>query len=112
VIRANEQLVLHTEVFLSINAICLNNMAKRVNETDEVGEQVHQNKQTSRFVKQAVGVATAVSAEIAVMTVTGYYLGRFLDNKFAAAPWFTLLCVILGLAVGFVVVIKTLKRFL
>ena len=71
-----------------------------------------QNKQTGSYAKKAVGMAAAVGTEIAVMTVTGYYAGRFLDVKFDTAPWLMLLCVILGLAVGFFVVLKTLKRFM
>ncbi|MCL2766306.1 MAG: AtpZ/AtpI family protein [Peptococcaceae bacterium] len=70
------------------------------------------DKRTGSFAKRAVGVAAAISMEIAVMTLSGYYGGRYLDNRFDTAPWLVLLCVILGLAVGFFVVIKTLKRFL
>ena len=72
----------------------------------------HPDKKAGSFAKRAVGLAAAISTEIAVMTVSGYYGGRFLDQTFATAPWLTLLFVILGLAVGFVIVIKTLKRFL
>ena len=75
-------------------------------------EEEHNKKQAGSFARQAVGLATAVSTEIAVFTLSGFYGGRFLDNRFDTAPWLMLLCVILGLAGGFVVVIKTLKRFL
>jgi len=71
-----------------------------------------QNKQAGSFAKRAVGLATAISTELAAMTVSGYYIGRFLDDKLATAPWLMLLCVIIGLAAGFFVVIKTLKWFL
>ena len=71
-----------------------------------------EDKQAGSFAKRAVGLATAISTELAVMTVSGYYIGRFLDDKFATSPWLMLLCVMLGLATGFVIVIKTLKRFL
>ena len=70
------------------------------------------NKQAGSFAKRAVGLATAVGTEIAVMTVTGYYCGRFLDDRLATAPWLMLICVILGLAIGFFIVLKTLKRFI
>jgi len=87
-------------------------MDNKANKNSESDSDLQSGNKTGSFAKRALGLATAVSFEIAVMTLSGYYLGRFLDEKFATAPWLMLVCVLVGLAVGFFVVIKTVKRFL
>ncbi|MDD3653242.1 MAG: AtpZ/AtpI family protein [Desulfotomaculaceae bacterium] len=61
---------------------------------------------------QTLGMASAISAEIAIMTVAGYYCGQFLDRKFDTGPWLMLAGVLIGLVMGFIAIFKTLQRFL
>lgn len=70
------------------------------------------NNQNQGPAFQAVGMASAVSAEIAIMTVAGYYCGQFLDRKFDTGPWLMLAGVVVGLVVGFIAIYKTVQRFL
>lgn len=83
-----------------------------VNKADKDKTEEQQKKQSRDLAAQAVGLATAISAELAGTTVSGYYFGHFLDGKCGTAPWLMLAGVLLGLAVGFAVVLKTLQRFL
>ncbi|MDD4169250.1 MAG: AtpZ/AtpI family protein [Desulfotomaculaceae bacterium] len=93
---------------MSLLPVCLDKMTVK-KDKDEVPEQ--KKKQDREFAVQAVGMATTISVEIAVTTVAGYFCGHFLDGKFDTGPWLMLVGVLLGLAVGFMFVYKTLQVF-
>jgi len=60
---------------------------------------------------QALGMTTVIGTELAVMVVSGYYCGQFLDRQFATGPWLMLAGVIAGIAVGIAGIYKTLQGF-
>jgi len=69
------------------------------------------NKRNRGPALQAVGLASAISTEIAVTVLAGYYCGQFLDRHFATGPWFMLAGVVAGIAIGIAGIYKTLQRF-
>jgi ATP synthase protein I len=42
--------------------------------------------------------------------LAGYLLGSWIDRRFGAAPWGTLVCVLLGAAGGFIEMVRMLRE--
>ncbi len=71
-----------------------------------------ETKEPGRFgAFQALALTTTIGMELAITVVLGYYGGKYLDAKFATGPWFLLIGVLVGLAVGVAGVLKTLQGF-
>ncbi len=49
---------------------------------------------------KAIAISSAISLELAICVVGGYFLGRFLDGRFATAPWLTVLSLVVGFIIG------------
>ena len=60
---------------------------------------------------EALAVTTTIGVELAVMSVAGFYAGRWLDQRLHTDPWLTAAGVLLGVAAGIWGVVQTLKRF-
>ena len=60
---------------------------------------------------QALALTTTISMEIAITVTLGFWLGRFLDDRFGTEPWIMVAGVLLGMGLGIVGIIQTLERF-
>jgi len=58
---------------------------------------------------QALAVTTTIGTELGITTTLGFYIGRYLDNKFATAPLFLIICLLFGLGIGIMAIIHTLN---
>lgn len=58
---------------------------------------------------QALSVTTVIGVEMAITVTAGFYIGRYIDSKLETAPLFLIICLLLGLAVGIIAVVKTLQ---
>jgi len=63
-------------------------------------------------VMHVISVTSIIGFELAVMTVIGFYLGKQVDERFNTSPLFLIIFLLLGLTVGIISVIKTIKRLL
>jgi ATP synthase protein I len=50
---------------------------------------------------RGVGIAAALSFQLIVATLLGFFLGHWLDGVFHSGPWLTVSGVILGIGAGF-----------
>ena len=60
---------------------------------------------------QALALTTTISMEIAITVTLGFWLGRFLDDRFGTEPWIMVAGVLLGMGLGILGIIQTLERF-
>lgn len=51
-----------------------------------------------------------VGTGLVACLVTGYFLGKYLDEKLGTSPWLVVAGVILGTAAGFVGLFRTVSR--
>jgi len=49
---------------------------------------------------RAIAISSAVSMELGIFTVGGFYLGRFLDRIYNTAPLLTAASLVLGIMAG------------
>ncbi len=56
--------------------------------------------------------AASIGIEMGVSVVIGYLLGSWLDGKADSKPWFTMGCLLLGIAAGFFSLYKHARRTL
>ncbi|MDN5292878.1 MAG: synthase protein [Eubacteriales bacterium] len=47
---------------------------------------------------KALGIILSLGTSMGVAVATGYIIGRYLDRKLQAEPWFTVIMVLLGVA--------------
>jgi ATP synthase protein I len=59
----------------------------------------------------AFGLVSAIGADMAICTVGGTYLGKWLDSLWGTSPWMLLLGVIVGLAAGVYGIVRLLAAF-
>jgi ATP synthase protein I len=57
----------------------------------------------------AFGLVSAIGADMAICTVGGTYLGKWLDSLWGTSPWMLLVGVIVGLVAGVYGIIKLLE---
>jgi len=55
---------------------------------------------------RAAGMVSAIGILLVVSTAIGYFFGSWLDRKLGTDPWFMLVFTILGIAAGFIEMIK------
>ncbi len=79
----------------------INNQSKRTNK----------NGSSRHPVVQAIAVTTTIGTELAIATVLGFYIGRFIDNKLDTEPIFLVIFILLGLGVGIFGIVNTLNAF-
>lgn len=58
---------------------------------------------------QALAVTTTIGTELGITTTLGFFIGRYLDNKFATAPLFLVICLLFGMGIGIMAIIHTLN---
>ena len=51
---------------------------------------------------RALGMAGSCGFLMAISVLLGYYVGHLLDRHFGTDPWLMLLCLLLGVVLGFV----------
>lgn len=61
---------------------------------------------------KAISLVSVIGMDLAVGTLIGVWLGRKLDNYFGSAPWGTVGGVFLGMALGVLISIPIIKKFL
>jgi ATP synthase protein I len=68
-------------------------------------------KQTDSSLKGLMFVGL-IGIDLAITTIGGFWLGRWLDRSFNTAPLFLIIGVLLGLAVGIFSLIPMVKSFI
>jgi ATP synthase protein I len=58
-----------------------------------------------------MGLVGTLGLEVVAFTVIGVWLGRALDERLGTAPLWLAVCVLTGLAVGFISAVYTVKVF-
>jgi F0F1-type ATP synthase assembly protein I len=58
-----------------------------------------------------MGRAAAVATELAASSAAGAWIGRWADDRWGFDPYLTLLGVALGLTIGVIAVVQTMKRW-
>lgn len=71
----------------------------------------HVNKKTDDPLRM-MGLIGTLGIEIAAFTVGGVFLGKYLDALYNTKPLWIAICVLVGLAVGIVSALYTLKTFI
>ncbi|WP_134702508.1 AtpZ/AtpI family protein [Ammoniphilus sp. YIM 78166] len=61
---------------------------------------------------KAVSLVSLIGTNLVICTLLGVWLGRRLDEQWGTAPWMLVMGVLLGMAVGVLVTIPVMKRFL
>lgn len=61
---------------------------------------------------KAVSLVSLIGTNLVICTLLGVWLGRRLDELWGTAPWMLVTGVLLGMAVGVLVTIPVMKRFL
>lgn len=61
---------------------------------------------------RAIAISSAVSMELAIFVVGGFYLGRFLDRIYGTEPVLTAASLVLGIATGAWSTYKLLIKFM
>lgn len=54
--------------------------------------------------------ASSIGIQLVAATFAGLAIGYFLDRIFGTSPWFTIIFLILGIAAGFMELIKVAKQ--
>lgn len=67
------------------------------------------NNSSKRGALQALAVTTTIGTELAVSTTLGFYAGRYIDSKLDTAPIFLIICLLFGLGLGMMAIVKTLE---
>jgi ATP synthase protein I len=58
-----------------------------------------------------LGVASTVGINFVTSTFVGFAIGHWvLDRIFDTRPWFTIICMLLGIAAGFIYLFKIARR--
>lgn len=55
------------------------------------------------------GTALGAGSELAVSSLAGFFLGRWLDGKFGTSPWLLLAGILLGISVGLYQLIRATR---
>jgi len=61
--------------------------------------------------QKAVTMGSSISTSVAGLVGGGYLLGRYLDARWGTQPWLTLSLMLVGLALGAIYLVVTLKEF-
>jgi F0F1-type ATP synthase assembly protein I len=57
-----------------------------------------------------IGLLTSIPFILALAPIVGYFLGKFLDQKFRTQPWLSLILLILGFVAGVRETIDIVKK--
>jgi ATP synthase protein I len=77
----------------------------------DLRESVHVKKNTEDPWKM-MGLVGTLGFEIVAFIFAGVWLGRFLDKNFGTEPLWLAVCILVGLALGIVSALFTLKTFI
>ncbi|HZK54609.1 MAG TPA: AtpZ/AtpI family protein [Desulfosporosinus sp.] len=61
--------------------------------------------------QKAVMMGSTISTSVAGLVGTGYFLGRYLDGRWGTEPWLTVGLILVGLALGAVYLVITLREY-
>lgn len=61
---------------------------------------------------RAMALVGTIGVELAVLVYIGYWLGNKLDDVFYTSPFFLLIGILLGLAIGVFSIVKLINIFL
>ena len=65
----------------------------------------------SKSWQKAVTMGSSISTSVAGLVGGGYFLGRYLDTRWGTQPWLTLSLMLVGLVLGAIYLVLTLKQF-
>ena len=65
-----------------------------------------------RLMARGVGMYGTIGLEMVLSTLLGYWVGEWLDERLATAPWFTILFLIVGVAAGLKRLVVVVQRAL
>ncbi|WP_368665786.1 AtpZ/AtpI family protein [Mycobacteroides abscessus] len=57
-------------------------------------------------------MVSLIGTNLVICTLVGVWLGRRFDEAWGTAPWLLIMGVLLGMAVGVLITIPVMKRFL
>ena len=60
---------------------------------------------------KAMAFGTSIATTLAGLVGGGYFLGRYLDQRWGTQPWLQLLLMIVGLILGGSYLVLTLRKF-
>lgn len=60
---------------------------------------------------KAMAFGTSLATTLGGLVVGGFFLGRFLDERFGTYPWLTLILILVGLVLGGLYLVLTLRKF-
>ena len=61
--------------------------------------------------QKAVTMGSTISTSLAGLVGGGYLLGHYFDSRWGTQPWLTLGLMLVGLALGAIYLVMTLKEF-
>lgn len=61
--------------------------------------------------QKALVLGSSISSSLAILVGGGYFLGEYLDNRLLTKPLFTIVCMLIGLALGGYYLVITLQKF-
>jgi ATP synthase protein I len=61
---------------------------------------------------QAIGLVSLIGVDMAVCVVAGVWLGKYIDRLLATNPWFMMLGLLAGLAIGVYSVYRLIRSYL
>lgn len=68
-------------------------------------------KQDQKTWQKAVAVGTSIASSVAGLVGGGFFLGRYLDARWGTLPLLTISMMIVGLILGAIYLVITLKEF-
>ena len=68
-------------------------------------------KDNQKAWQKAVAVGSNIATTLAGLVGVGFFLGRYLDDRWGTRPWLTLGLMLIGLAMGASYLVITLKEF-
>lgn len=75
------------------------------------GVNVDNKQKTGRGAFQALAITSTIGVELGITSTLGFYSGRYLDDMLGTTPVFLVICLLLGLGIGVLGIIKTINAF-
>ncbi|MEG6617351.1 AtpZ/AtpI family protein [Peptococcaceae bacterium 1198_IL3148] len=69
------------------------------------------NRNKGKGAFQALAITSTIGVELGITSTLGFYGGRYLDEMLGTTPVFLVICLLLGLGVGVMGIIKTINAF-